>query len=141
MPSRVTAESDSKQITISIADYIDEADSGCPILSFEIQMDDGKGGAFTSVTTLPFLDLYYTATKVEKSLVYRFRYRAQNCQGWSTFSPELYVIAAEPPRRCEAAKLVSTSGTVIELKLTPSGDNMGSVVTDYVVYRNQGNND
>jgi hypothetical protein len=65
----------------------------------------------------------------------------QNCQGWSPFSDELFVIAAEVPKQPVAASLISTDATTVRLKLFPSEDNMGAVVTDYQLYRNQGNND
>jgi hypothetical protein len=90
---------------------------------------------------LPYLDLTYTATNLLKGRVYRFRYRAKNCQGWSTFSDELNVIAAEPPKQPSAAQLDSTLSNTVVLKLSPSSDNMGSVVTDYTIFRNQGNDD
>jgi hypothetical protein len=63
-------------------------------------MDDGLGGIFKSRVgyVTPYLTLWYTANNLMKGLTYRFRYRAQNCQGWSSFSDELYVIAAEIPK-------------------------------------------
>jgi len=63
-------------------------------------MDDGRGGQFTSQVghNSPYLMLTYTTKNIVlKSRTYRFRYRAQNCHGWGTFSPELYVLAATNP--------------------------------------------
>ncbi len=37
---------------------------------------------------------YAVTTGIERSLTYRFRYRARNCKGWGGFSDELYVLAA-----------------------------------------------
>jgi hypothetical protein len=106
-------------------------------------MDDGLGGRFVSKEgyTTPYMTLWYESSDVVKGRYYRFRYRAQNCQGWSSFSDELYVIAAESPLQPEPIQLVSTSSTQVQLQLFPSIDNMGSVVTDYTLYRNQGNDD
>ena len=82
------------------------------------------------------MTLWFRATNLIKGRVYRFRYRALNCQGWSPFSDELYVIAAEEPKQPEAVEMLSTSATEVSLKLFPVSDNMGSVVTDYTLYRN-----
>lgn len=64
-------------------------------------MDNGQGGDFVSLVgqnfSSPYLSLTYRATGLVKGKVYRFRYRALNCQGWSIFSDELYVTAAEKP--------------------------------------------
>lgn len=64
-------------------------------------MDDGLGGSFISKLgyITPQLSQQYTAKNLIKGRMYRFRYRAKNCQGWSQFSPELYAIAAEVPTR------------------------------------------
>jgi len=59
-------------------------------------MDDGLGGSYRSMVgySNPYLTQWFTAKNLIKGNYYRFRYRAQNCQGWSPFSNELYAIVA-----------------------------------------------
>jgi hypothetical protein len=60
-------------------------------------MDDGQGGYYKSMVGFmtPYLAPTFAVTSdIQRSLTYRFRYRARNCKGWGLFSDELYVIAA-----------------------------------------------
>ena len=68
-------------ITIDISDFPLSANGGCPVISYEIQQDDGRGGMFLSKVgkQSPYLMRYYVTTGLQKGRTYRFRYRAQNC--------------------------------------------------------------
>ena len=68
---------------------------------------------------------------IVRGLTYRFRYRARNCKGWGPFSNELYVLAAQTPIAPPSVQRVSASSTMISVKLFPTTDNGGSVVTNY----------
>lgn len=78
---------------------------GSDILGYNLQMDDGLGGAFTDIygsdtdpETSNTMGLYYTAENLIRGRRYGFRYRARNHYGWSTnFSPVTYVHAIEKP--------------------------------------------
>jgi hypothetical protein len=48
------------------------------------------------------------------------------------------VISAEEPKQPEPVSLISTSSTTVTLHFYASSDNMGAVVTDYTIYRNDG---
>ena len=80
-------------------------------------------------------------TDVTKGKIFRFRYRAQNCHGWGPLSPILYSLAASRPEAPPAPTVVAISATQVSLQLYPTHDNGGSIVTDYVLYRNQGDGD
>jgi len=79
---------------------------GSEILGYNLQMDDGLGGAFVSLygsssddINLNTMVLYHT---VDKGLIrgrrYGFRYRARNHYGWSDlYSPVTYILAIERP--------------------------------------------
>jgi len=69
-------------------------------------MDDGVGGAFTSLygtdsdaVTANTMVLYHTAENLIRGRRYGFRYRARNHYGWSTnYSPVTYIMAIERPQ-------------------------------------------
>jgi hypothetical protein len=72
------------------------------VLSYELQVDDGMGGAFTSIVggdDSEFnLDTYYTLSyNISSGGIYRFTYRAKNVNGWSLFSPITNIKAATKP--------------------------------------------
>ena len=70
--------------------------------------------------------------------VYRFRYRAKNCIGWGPLSAELQALAADPPQAPPSPTRAGTSASSITLLLYPTRDNGGAVVTDYELYRGDG---
>jgi hypothetical protein len=74
-------------------------DDHTQIISYELQIDDGFGGAFTSVAGFDKISMQttYTIENLQEGLVYRLRYRVQNVVGWSDFSPMLYALVATVP--------------------------------------------
>lgn len=76
-----------------------------PLLAYEVQMDDGQGTGFVTVTTSDLLqtEISVCASEcdyqyiVQRGAWYRFRYRAQNTIGWSDYSPITSVQAARVP--------------------------------------------
>jgi hypothetical protein len=138
-PVKVARLSNSGQLTVDMSDFPETSKGGCDILTYNLQMDDGLGSEFISLVgeTQPNLKLAYTAADLQKGLTYRFRYRVRNCRGWSVFSPELFALASQVPVKPHSAPiLVSTSSTKVVLRLTPTSDNMGALVTDYTLFRN-----
>lgn len=107
------------QITIDISDFPTESAGGCPVVSFEVQKDDGNGGTFVAIAgdskSTPFLMPQLATTNVVKGRVYRFRYRAQNCHGWGPLSPILYSLAASVPRAPPSLKITSVSASTLSL--------------------------
>jgi hypothetical protein len=118
--------------------YLSLGDGGCTIESLNLQMDDGRGNAFTSVTgeANPYLALTFTASGLQRSLLYRFRYRTQNCKGWSEFSETLFALTSQVPESPMAPELISQSANLVQLRVIPSSDSYGAIITDYRLFRN-----
>jgi len=57
---------------------------------------------------------------LKKGLSYRFRYRAQNLVGWSSYSPISYVLTATLADAPGLVTYVSSSATAIKVKLGQS---------------------
>lgn len=58
----------------------------------------------------------FTATQgIIKGLQYRFRYRVQNINGWSTYSDISYFYAFSAPERPPAPIFVSGTNTTVTL--------------------------
>lgn len=100
-PTKIVDLSSQSRITIDISQFdFTTMTGGCPVQSFEIQMDDGEGGYYRSMAgyLAPYMTPIFGVTSgIERGLTYRFRYRARNCKGWGPFSDELYVLAAQKP--------------------------------------------
>jgi hypothetical protein len=144
-PAPVLVSSSSASTTLDISGFPASSDGGCEVRSYDIQRDDGQGGAFSSLVGLssPYLLETYTAaqstaTPIVRGRVYRFRYRASNCIGWGPLSPETQALAADPPQAPPSPTRGSTSSSAITLMLYPTHDSGGTVVTDYELERNDG---
>lgn len=77
---------------------------GSPIISYELVMDDGMSGEFTSLIGLSAESLLTTFTVSEgviKGRRHRFKYRAQNTVGWGPYSDSEFVLAATVPARSD----------------------------------------
>ena len=71
-------------------------------------------------------------TYIQKGITYSFRYRVLNEKGWSDFSSETLVEAADPPSQPDAPALVSASSTSFQLEFNMGTiDNNGSQILSY----------
>ena len=99
-------------------------------LAYSGSMSDVVGGPndpHTLVTVLTLND-----TLIEKGELYSLRYRVLNEKGWSEFSPETIVVAADPPSQPDMPTLVSASSTGVILDFVMSTiDNNGAPITSY----------
>lgn len=77
-------------------------------------------------------------TPIVRSRTYKFRYRARNCVGWGALSADLEVLAADVPSAPPNPTRGATSATQITLQLFPTHDNGGATVTNYELWRNDG---
>ena len=80
----------------------------------------------------------YTFTQTVKGQIYKFRYRTKNEIGWSGFSSETSVLAADVPSKLATPKLDAYSSTSITLNFNLTCDNGGSSITAYVLEMNTG---
>lgn len=137
-PIQNTADTTDKQIGITLTAVTDTGSS--PITSYELQRDNGLGGGFYTIRggdTSPSLSLsYIIKTGIERGVSYRFRYRARNKVGWSSWSPTASLSASTIPTAPSKPTYVSSTDDQIVLAFTQSSDNGGSLITGYEVQVN-----
>jgi hypothetical protein len=123
---------------IQIETIFSDSTGGAQILSYNIQyglaysgsMSDVVGGADDphALVTVLTLDSSY----IQQGELYSLRYRVLNEKGWSDFSPETLVVAADPPSQPDMPTLVSSSSTGFVLDfVTSTIDNNGASITEY----------
>lgn len=118
------------------------ANGGVPILSYELQMDDGLAGAFTSLTgfSTNSMATTHTVTKgVVRGRTHRLRYRALNLIGWGPFSEEQGVLAARVPDAPLQPLYQSFVGSVMNIVIQPSPDHGGASISKYELWVDSGN--
>lgn len=106
-------------------------DGGSPLVSYEVQMDDGLGGDFVSLSgkDLNTLVTHLTVTQgIKKGRVHRFRYRAKNAVGWGDFSDEASILAANVPSAPVAPTYNSFSSNTLNVVIGTSADNGGTAI-------------
>jgi hypothetical protein len=129
------------QIKVSWANPV-PADNGSPILSYELQMDDGVTGDFVSILGFDANSLLKTKTvtvSVIKGRQHRFKYRAKNLVGWGPFSADSFVFAATKPRTPPIPYFDSFIIDTLSIAIPRSEDNGGSVITSYELWVDDGN--
>ena len=98
---------------------IDDADNGnSPIISYELNMDDGYGGDFSVIggfDPYSLVTTYTITTNMTRGRTYRLRYRTRNGAGWSDYSTVLYATAATVPSAPPSPALSSATGSSISL--------------------------
>jgi hypothetical protein len=105
---------------------------GSEILVYEIQYDDGQRGAFTSVLQLS--GKLTVSTGVISGAEYRFRYRAQNFNGWGPWSDTSYYYTATVPNKPPAPIYVSSTATTTTLQFLEPEISGGSPLTGFNLY-------
>jgi hypothetical protein len=120
------------------------SDGGSLLTNYEVQMDDGIGGGFTTIAggslgehsvlhalvQAPTFSGTVAASTAEPSsqapafsytLIrgrsYRFQYRAQNLIGWSQYSPTTSITAASQPDAPSTVTYVSSSASAIKVQV------------------------
>jgi hypothetical protein len=110
------------------------------VLSYELQIDNGSGGLYVSISgyDVSTMETTYTIGHLTAGLVYRVRYRVLNYVGWSTYSPTLFALVATVPTAPESPELLSATEISITLGFFESLNNGGSKVTDYQLWMDEG---
>ncbi len=115
---------------------------GSQIISIELQMDDGLGGDYMSVSG-GIIDTLLTSMTITQGVVkgreYRFRYRCKNVNGWGAFSDVTYIRAAVAPAKPRAPRLISATATTMSLEFFKPEDTGGAEVKEFKLYINDGN--
>jgi hypothetical protein len=93
---------------------------GSPITSYELQVDNAKGGDFKNLiggdsTGASLETTYLYEVGIKSGDIYRFRYRSKNVNGWSSFSTITYIRAATVPER--PAKPIFNTATATSITL------------------------
>lgn len=110
-------------------------DGGVIIDAYQVQMDDGLQGSFFTYYEGVERDLMVGEGFVKSGRTYRFRYRVLNAKGWSDYSEQTRILAADVPSKPRTAPfLVSVDSTQITIGISPCGDPNGSPISEYVVY-------
>jgi len=97
--------------------------NGSPILSYEIQMDDGLAGPFKSLNGFnsnSMLISLIVSEGVVKGRQHRFRYRAKNYIGWGPFSENQAILAATVPLPPLKPLFKSFTGTMLNIVIQPT---------------------
>lgn len=124
-----------------ITPLLSASSGGSIILSYSLEMDDGKGGSFTEIpcgTTYCLNTAYTIKSGITSGTIYRFRYRALNIAGWSDYSPITNIKAATRPARPPAPVFVTADATSITLNILPSTSIGGSPIIKYELWVNGG---
>ena len=99
-------------------------------LAYSGRMSDVVGGEDDPHSLVSVLTL--NDTLIKQGELYSLRYRVLNEKGWSQFSPETIVIAADPPSQPDMPSLESASSSSIVLDfVTSTIDNNGASITSY----------
>jgi hypothetical protein len=89
---------------VTFADPVPD-NGGAPIISYELVMDDGMSGSFTTIVGLNANSLLTEFTiqnsEIVKGQRHRLKYRAKNVVGWGPYSDDSYVLAATVPDSAE----------------------------------------
>ena len=99
MPISDPLVTSSSRIKVTFANPV-PSNGGSAIISYELQMDDGLSGEFSSIvgySVNSLLTAYTVTSGIVKGREYRFRYRVRNSIGWSDFSDESAILAATIP--------------------------------------------
>lgn len=121
--------------------FIATAQSGdSPIVSYNLEIDDGNGGDFKSLTGYSPTSMLrdFVVTNVTRSSTYRLRYRVLNAVEWSNYSANLNALVATVPSAPPLPTLGSATGSTITITFKESADSGGSKITSYELWRDQG---
>lgn len=124
------------QIKVNFGPLLDSQNGGSPVLSYELQVDDGMGGSFTSLVggdgSEENLDTTFTLSyNIKSGGIYRFTYRAKNVNGWSLFSPITNIKAATKPQRPPAPTFNTATATSVTIDMYRSSEDGGDLIINY----------
>lgn len=112
---------------------------GSDVLGYDLWRDDGmNGNYFRLYDGDDVLSTVYYDANVMKNLLYRYKYRARNVNGWGDFSAPGYLFAADVPSRPATPTLKAVTSTTMDIELYAPEDTGGSDITAFELWRDQG---
>jgi hypothetical protein len=130
-----------ERIKVTFADPAPD-NGGAPIISYELVMDDGMSGSFTTIVGLDANSLLTEFTIQNSDIVkgrrHRFKYRAKNVVGWGPYSDDSYVLAATVPDRAERPYFLAFAADQLSIVIPRSLDNGGTPIASYELWVDDG---
>ncbi|CEL98343.1 unnamed protein product [Vitrella brassicaformis CCMP3155] len=131
-----TADRGTASITMYWEDPADLGGMGA-ITNFDLQMDDGLGGSFSSVYTgagvVDGSGYSHQETGLTLGLSYRFHIRAETAAGYGSFSSIVSGQVCSAPSAPQSLAVVSQSTALMTVSWSAPSDNGGCTVTGYLV--------
>ncbi len=128
-------------IIINVNPFTTSAETGgSPIVSYELQRDDGMGGAYVSLygSSVFSLSTNYIDNNIILGNTYRYIYRARNVNGWGPFSNPSYIKAIVSPNQPKKPSINSFSTTSVSIQINPLITYNGSTTITYELWMNSG---
>lgn len=136
-PSADPSETTISQIKVNFINANTD-NGGSPILAYQLDMDDGKQGDFRTILTTSIWNTYIVKNIV-RGLIFRFRYRAYNVNGWSPYSETAYLFSFQAPDSPPRPEFISATDTSVTIGLGYSINDNGIPITDYELWIDAGN--
>jgi hypothetical protein len=111
---------------------------GSDITLYELQMDDGDSGEFSTIYTSEHETSYSVSEGIERGRYYRFRYRVMNVIGYSDYSEVAYIQAVDVPATPARPLFVSATDSTITVSIIESIDSNGVDVVSYEIHLDAG---
>lgn len=106
-------------------------DGGSPVSDYRITMYDPETSTY-DILQSDILVTQFTATGLKAGLTYKFKVQSQNDYGFSDYSNEVSILAAQKPS-APPAPVTSISGLNVKIQWGQSSDN-GSPITGFIIY-------
>ena len=133
-------DSTNKERIKIIYEAIDPSETGgSDILGYDLWRDDGADGDFQSLYhTDSILGLSYVDYDVKTALLYRYKYRARNVNGYGDFSDPGYLYAANVPSIPEPPSLIGVTSDTISIQFYSPIDTGGTNILSYLLVMDEG---
>jgi hypothetical protein len=134
IPGPITINDDTSgtQLSFTIPTVTD--DGGSFVNTYHVEMDDGQGGNWNTISGYPFDSLrtsFLITQGIRISYTYSVRYRVRNNIGWSDYSDITYILASEAPSTPTRPVFVESTSTTLIVKFGLSSSNGGSAISSY----------
>ena len=115
-------------------------DGGSPVTTYELQMDDGRLGEFSTVLVSTFETELVVSEGISEGYTYRVRYRVANVNGYSEFSDVSYLFPYSAPDSPPTPTFISATQTSVTLGFGESLSDNGIPIDSYELWIDEGSN-